>query len=186
MGGYPDLYNHLLGAMRYPIVIAIVLAAILAAIGISWGMRRAREQRDPFEDMKAGVTQTSGPLAVSAARSGCPISLPESATNIEYAVWSLWRASQTFVRFEAPASDCLKHARTILQPHAQRAGVSIAYTNIVGPLVPPVVVSPKDLSIPWFDLPRFSAGVVFEVSGGQGPAVWVDTNRGCFYYAWNK
>ena len=106
--------------MRNPIVIAIVLAAILAALGISWGMHRARQQRDPFENMKAGVTQTSGPLAVSAARAGCPISLPESATNIEYAVWSLWQASQTFVRFEAPASDCLQHARTILATRAAR------------------------------------------------------------------
>lgn len=172
--------------MRNPIVIIFLFAAVLAALGISWGVNRARRQRDPFENMKAGVTQTSTPLSLSEARAGCPISLPESATNIEYAVWSLWRASQTFVRFEAPAADCLEHARTILQPYAQRAGVSIASTNIVGPLAQPVVVSPKDLSIPWFDLPRFSAGVVFEVNRGRGPAVWVDTNKGCFYYAWNE
>src|SRR6266496_234439 len=106
--------------MRNPVVIVVLLAAVLVTLGVCW-----RRQRAPFENMKAGVKQTAGPLARSAARAGCPISLPESATNIQYAVWSLWQASQTFVRFEAPPSDCLEHARTTLQPYTQRAGVSI-------------------------------------------------------------
>ena len=174
--------------MRKFIVIGAALLVILVGIGGYWAVNQVRRHFDPFENMKAGVIQTSAPLSLTAARarSDCPISLPETATNIQYAVWSLWKASQTFVRFDAPVSDCLEHAEAIMQPYAQSAGLSIASTNVVGPLPAPNIVSPKDLAVAWFDLPRFSAGVQFEVSGRPAPTVWVDTNRGCFYYAWNE
>jgi hypothetical protein len=174
--------------MRTLIGFSAVLVLALLGIAGYWAFDKTRKHSDPFENVKAGVIQTSAPLSLTAARTrpDCPISLPETATNIQYAVWSLWKASQTFVRFDAPISDCLEHADMIMQPYAQRAGVSVASTNVVGPLPAPFIVSPKDLTVPWFDLPRFSAGVQFEISDGRGPTVWVDTNRGCFYYAWNE
>lgn len=174
--------------MRKLIGICVVCFVVLFGIGAYWAFNQAQRLSDPFEIMKAGVTQTSAPLSLSAvrARGDCPIELPSSATNIQFAVWSLWQASQTFVRFDAPVSDCLEHALTVLQPYAQRAGLTIASANVSGPMPAPLVVAPKDLAIPWFDLPRFSAGVSFEVSGGRAPAVWVDTNRGCFYFEWNE
>jgi hypothetical protein len=157
-------------------------------IGGFLAFHQVRRHSGTFENMKAGVIQTPVPLSLTAAhlRADCPISLPETATNIQYAVWSLWKASQTFVRFDAPTSVCLEHARNVLQPYSQRAGVSVSSTYVIGPLPAPFVISPKDLTVTWFDLPRFSAGMVFEVSGGRAPSVWVDTNRGCFYYAWNE
>jgi hypothetical protein len=168
--------------------IAVILLLLILGIGGYWGFTQVRRHFDPFERMKAGVIRTSEPLSLSAARarSDCPIALPETATNIQYAVWSLWQASQTFVRFEAPVTDCLKHAEAVMQPYAQRAGVNISPTNVVGPLPAPSIVSPKDLTVDWFDLPHFSAGVQFQVNGARAPTVWVDTNRGCFYYAWDE
>lgn len=174
--------------MRKLIAICLLLVVVLLGIGGYWVFNQFRRHSDPFYNMEAGVIQTSAPLSLSAARAraDCPIALPDNATNIQFAVWSLWQASQTFVRFDAPVPDCLEHARTVLRPYAQRARLSIVSTNIIGPLPAPLVVSPRDLAIPWFDLPRFSAGVSFMVSAERAPTVWVDTNRGCFYYAWNE
>jgi len=163
----------------------IIISTILTLALLGWGVYWISDQSRGHFDMKAGVIQSATPLSRTAAMANCPIALPESASNIQYAVWSLWQASQTFVRFDAPPSDCLEHARIILQPYAQRTGLSISYTNAIGPLPAPFVVSPEDLTVGWFDLPRFSAGVVFQVSG-RAPTVWVDTNRGCFYYGWNE
>ena len=166
---------------------ALIIGAILIA-AFYWVYHQVVEQLNPFGSMKAGVLQTPGPLSLTdvRSRSDCPIPLPDAATNIQYAVWSLWQASQTFVRFDAPVSDCLTHAETVMEPFAQRAAAGIASTNIVGPLPAPSVLSPRDLSVAGFDLPRFSAGIRFQMVDGRAPTVWVDTNRGCFYYEWNR
>jgi hypothetical protein len=41
----------------------------------------------------------------------------------------------------------------VMEPFAQRAGASIASTNIVGPLPAASVFSTRDLTVAWFDLP---------------------------------
>ena len=166
---------------------AVITGAILI-VAFYWVYHQAMGRLHPLGSMKAGVLQTSGPLSLAdvRSRSDCPIPLPEAATNIQYAVWSLWQASQTFVRFDAPVSDCLTHAETVMEPFAQRAAANIASANIVGPLPAPSVSSPRDLTVAWFDLPRFSAGIRFQMVDGRAPTVWVDTNRGCFYYEWNR
>lgn len=166
---------------------SVLVVALLGIVGY-WAFSQPRRNVDSVQNMKAGVIKTGAPLSLTAARirGDCPISLPETATNIQYAVWSLWQASQTFVRFDAPVSDCLEHAMTILRPYAQRPSVSIASTNVIGPLPAPFVVSPTDSTVPWFDLPSFTAGMLFDVGGERAPTVWVDTNRGCFYYAWDE
>ena len=158
--------------------IAITVAIFVVLL---WGLNQVRSRLGLFENMKAGVIETSAPVSVDVARIRCPIPLPDSATNIQYVVWSLWRSSQTFVRFEAPVSDCLQHAITLLQGNS---GI-IVQTNITGPLVMPFVLSRKDVNITWFDLPKFSAGVSFGMTNAHAPKISVDTNRGCFYYELN-
>jgi len=73
-----------------------------------------------------------------------------------------------------------------MEPFAQRGTATMSSTNIVGPLPAPSVFSPRDLAVAWFDLPRFSAGIQFQMVNGRAPTVWVDTNRGCFYYLLNR
>ncbi len=126
------------------------------------------------------VLQTRSPVSVTVARGGCPIPLPDSAKNIQYAAWSRWVAHETYVRFEAPASDCLAHAKAVLQPYADELSDSVVSEDVSGP--PGGFHVSDELAIRWFDISRFTKGVVFRLSKPHGPVVWVDTNRECFYF----
>lgn len=141
---------------------------------------------NPFRNMEAGVVQSKSPLSKTEAEVQCPIALPEGATNIQYTVWSLWQASQIFVRFEAPAGVCLQHAEVVLLKYSGSPGRTVTRTNRIGPIPMPLVISSTPLNLSWLDLPKFVAGVEFSLSTTPAPTVWVDTNRGCFYFLENK
>ena len=136
--------------------------------------------------MEAGIVQTKSPLSKAEAEALCPIALPEGATNIQYAVWSLWQASQTFVRFEAPVEVCLQHAEDILKSYSRNLERVLTHTNASGPISMPLLISPGALNLTWFDLPKFTAGLEYKLITMPTPTVWVDTNRGCFYYLLNE
>jgi hypothetical protein len=127
-----------------------------------------------------GAQHTSSPVSLSVARPNCPIPLPDSATHIQYSAWSRWIAHETYVRFEAPTSDCLEHASKVLQPYAKEYGSSVVSSIAVSP--PDEFPKSEESGPRWFDLGRFSGGVVFGLSNHWGPVVWVDTNRQCFYF----
>jgi hypothetical protein len=124
---------------------------------------------------------TPSPLSVAEARQSCPILLPDRATDIQYAEWGFWIAHETYVRFKAPTSDCMEHARKIMQSCAEEThGTMIsANANTAPKGFPP---TNGMLDVRWFDLDRFAGGVVFSLSNSPGPAVWVDTNRQYFYF----
>jgi hypothetical protein len=165
--------------MRKIVLTVFILAALV------WGIDSALRWFDPLSNVKGGILQAAIPLSREEAQPNCPITLPEGATNIQYAVWSQWQAAQTYVRFEAPVSVCLEHAKAVMQTYAVNSGKEVTQSRVVGPLTMPLVISPTELKIPWFDLPRFSAGVAFKVNAHPSPTVWVDTNRGCFYLELN-
>lgn len=165
--------------MRKIVLTILILAALL------WGIDLVLRLLNPLDDVKAGIIESATPLSREEALPNCPIDLPEGATNIQYAVRSLWQASQTYVRFEAPVPVCLEHAKAVMQTYAVNSGKEVTQSLVVGPLTMPLVISPTELKISWFDLPRFSAGVAFKLNAHPSPTVWVDTNRGCFYLELN-
>lgn len=165
--------------MRKIVLTFFILAALV------WGVDSALRWLDPLANIKGGILQSAIPLSREEAQANCPIALPEGATNIQYVVWSEWQASQTYVRFEAPASVCLEHAKSVMQVYAVKSGKNVTQKSVIGPLSTPLVISPTELKIPWFDLPRFSTGSVFKLDFHPSPTVWVDTNRGCFYLELN-
>jgi hypothetical protein len=116
------------------------------------------------------------------ARENSPIPLPEGARNIRYAAWGFWIAREEYVRFEAPASVCLGHAREIMQSRAREAGSAVIVQGISGPLQNPER-SEQLGDLRWFDLERYKSGVEFSLTNSPGPHVLVDTNRGCFYFS---
>ncbi len=136
--------------------------------------------------MEAGIVQTKSPLSKAEAEALCPIALPEGATNIQYAVWSLWQVSQTFVRFEAPVKVCLQHAEDVLQKYSRNSERVVMQTNVIGPISMPLLISPGALNLTWFDLPKFTAGSEYKLDITPTPTVLVDTNRGCFYFLVNE
>lgn len=166
--------------MTKSIVTGLALTGLV--LGLCWGAISFHQTTGSMEIISPKVVRTALPLSLEAARVECPILLPDSASNIEYALWSFGQSTQAFVRFEAPGPDCLEHAREIMKPFMEHEGLSVVSLNIVG--VPPAlcVLDPTEVDLAWFDLSQLTEGKVFRVDGGRAPMVWVDTRKGAFYY----
>jgi len=143
---------------------------------------------NPFSHMKAYVLITPSPVSLDSAKKECPISLPSSASNIQYGIWSLWQASMTYVRFEAPVRDCLEHAEKGLYEDAKAYGLKnatiVSSTNFPEPEPPNTL---DDFDVDWFDVKNLSNGIKFELEpwlrAGGSPIVYIDQERGIFYYS---
>jgi len=128
------------------------------------------------------VWQTSGPVTLQEASGRCPIPLPATAKNIQYAAYSHWAAYEAFVRFEAPATDCLAHVDAIIK-------MSPPYDHPIKlmPIDPSCLVLkmsdlPSAMKTSWFDLQRIKRGQWGGGGGSYWPQVWVDEDNGVFYY----
>jgi hypothetical protein len=128
-------------------------------------------------------TKTDGPVALQQAKH-CPIPLPQSARNIQFLKQSQWISYIEYVRFEAPPQDCLDHVKVVLDAWRKHADPSV-YPD---PDPMEIIKTPpyRDLvaeqaGVNWFDIDNIKRGVTR--SGGSGvPAIWIDTERGIFYY----
>ena len=169
-------------------LLIFILAIVIVGAAFLIGGVAVLVYLSPFSHMEAGITITPSPISLELAKKGCPISLPESALNIQYGVWSLWQASMSFVRFEAPVADCLKYAERVLDEHV------LAY-NLTGASIVKNTDFPKqhnpgtpadNFDVSWFDVEAISSGVQFELKFDQrsygSPIIYVDQNRGVFYY----
>jgi hypothetical protein len=165
-----------------------ILAILIGGAALLAGGYSVLIYLSPFSHMEAGITITPSPVSLGLAEKNCPISMPQSATNIQYGIWSLWQASMTYVRFEAPVDDCLKHAEKVLNEHAlscNLTGVSIV-TNTDLPKLPNPGTPAKNFDVSWFDVEAISGGIQFELKSdpnrNSSPIIYIDQNRGAFYY----
>src|SRR5688500_1625741 len=96
-----------------PVVVVVATAfAVVAVIG------RARA---PMNDLH--VYEPAAFATAAEAAKGCGIPVPPEAKNIRVAGWSQWVAREDYLRFEAPAPVCLRHA-AVLVPGEALAPVS--------------------------------------------------------------
>ena len=130
---------------------------------------------------RADVTASITPQSAQAARAGCPIPLPDAASNVQYAVWSFGEVEQSWTRFEAPAAVCLAHAESMVQPFRSLQGYAVTTTPIAEDTGVLCVLDPTEVDLTWFDDCRSATGSVFRVTGGRAPVIWVDTENGVFY-----
>ena len=122
------------------------------------------------------IEEPRGPVSASKAQSFASIRIPAEATNIRVAGFRHWIQYQQFVRFQAPTAVCLRTATEIASGEKLVAVSSDELAFAPGPDRKGVF---HDFS--WFDLP--TATNVVAAGGGTGrPRVWVDQDRGIFYY----
>lgn len=125
---------------------------------------------------------TSGPVALDKA-GGCPIPLPDTARRIQFFERSHWIEFVEFVRFEAPAEDCLAHVETVFAHWQEGLDTPSAQPDPLRAIETPPnrVHFAEEYGVRWFDLQNIQEGVT--AGGGSGvPKIWVDTRRGVFYY----
>jgi hypothetical protein len=144
------------------IAVAVVFGAIILFVLPVWSL---------FHET---IEETRGPVTREKALKHCIISLPESARDVQYA-WVVggMQYTQQYVRFEAPVDDCYAQAKRILRTNQP------TFSKTSRPLGPP---SCEQLHTKWFDVDKIAEGVVAGDGSDHGPQIWIDTQRGVFYY----
>jgi len=129
------------------------------------------------------LRQTHGPVPLEKAGSGCPIPLPASARNIQYRSFIFFQAYEDSVRSEAPVADCLAHADRVFKYWRERYRSDLYQEP--GPLQPidqPPQHPHLSAEIPWFDVENIRNGMNAGCRHPMQPTVWIDLDRGVFYY----
>jgi len=137
------------------------------------------------------------PLTVEQARQqDCPIPLPDSAHNVQwvFAAGGL-QALEILVRFEAPVDVCRAHVQTVFDAWTKHWFERGAQGQRMNPWPPSPLMplssltskpAPEDHDMAgratWFDVDHITKGSTAGVVGGSGPQIWIDEDRGIFYY----
>jgi len=128
-------------------------------------------------------TKTSQPVTLDHA-GGCPIPLPPTAHSIQFYERSQFNFFSEFVRFEAPVDDCIEHVQSVRAAW----GKEVDYLrDRFGPLrslaePPPARTIAQERGVTWFDPQNIREGLAAGGGGSGIPMIWVDTERGVFYY----
>lgn len=147
--------------------LGLLVLALLAAFAV--GLMK------PFGG--ASLKQSQGPISLAEARGLWAFDFPDSAHDIQFYAFSEWIAHETLVRFEAPVEDCIATARRVLKAHHE--GDELAE---IEPGTDAHVYANGRHKAPWFDPESIRSGRKPAGPGYHRPMVWVDTERGVFYY----
>jgi hypothetical protein len=138
------------------------------------------------------IYQSDQPETVEQARQRLArvLPLPDSAKKVQYALYYEWIAVTELVRFEAPVEDCCAIAKQIVDQHNAKQPRGSWQMPGLRPIVPdgqdrdrPTRVSDMpELSAPWFAPDTIRKGLVAGANGSHTPAMWIDSERGVFYY----
>lgn len=112
--------------------------------------------------------------------------LPASSRNIYYGMYADWQAYTRLVRFEAPVEDCLKHIDTVIAWNDKIYGRTSSYPRVPVTHVDSVGAAWLDKT-EWFDPEKLKRGIYVGESSGHTPEshtpeIWVDLDRGVFYF----
>ena len=129
------------------------------------------------------VTKTSGPVSLDQA-DGCPIPLPQGAKNIRFYKLFQFNSFVEFVKFEAPADVCLEHIKPTLIAWGETFDYLRDRVEPVRDLEKPPYrnIFAEEFGVTWFDPHTIRKGVIAGGGGSGIPTIWVDTERGVFYY----
>jgi len=130
------------------------------------------------------IVQSTGAITVAQANAQFPPGVPNSAKNIRYAAYNEWMAVLEVVRFEAPADDCIAHAERIIADfNAQNPDRTIPGLRPMNAV--PEVDRSTPLSLDWFSPESIKHGLVGGESNSHTPVIWIDTDKGVFYYQYS-
>jgi hypothetical protein len=118
----------------------------------------------------------SSALSVEEARQlKCPIPLPDNAKNVRFGIAGAFGSYEYLVKFEAPVDVCRAHVLTVFSATSGPKPTLTALTEHPMPLSAPRTMFGK---APWFDIENISHGE----SAYWGDSIWIDDDRGIFYY----
>jgi hypothetical protein len=92
------------------------------------------------------------------------------------------------VRFDAPVADCIATAKAILgnynaaNPGDKIPGLTEFDNTHSSELADPNDIASGELVTPWFHPEQIKKGQIGGELGSFTPQVWIDTDKGVFYY----
>jgi hypothetical protein len=125
---------------------------------------------------EASIYESPAFATATEARKHLAIALPDEATNIRFSGYRQWIAADDIMRFEAPVEVCLQHATMML---SGRKLEPLDGKDLAEVATRPISSNFQDVS--WFDLAK-ATNVVHARGGSHQPAIWIDQDRGTFYY----
>jgi hypothetical protein len=146
---------------------------------------KSTAEREPLRPL---INQTSKPLTVEEARQKLTFLLPDSAKNVQFASYREWVAALDFIRFEAPVEDCCAIAQKIIAQHNTEnpdrrvQGLRPLDRTDRNKDQPMLQSTTSPLSVPWFDPQSIRKGFVAGETHSHTPSIWIDAERGVFYY----
>jgi hypothetical protein len=108
--------------------------------------------------------------------------LPKTAHNINSAMYVDWQVFQHFVRFEAPKEDCMANIDAVLAWHDKEHKTTTSYPRVPVTHVNPIGGDETMGPTPWFDVDKITNGIFAGKNDSRTPEIWVDLDRGVFYY----
>jgi hypothetical protein len=119
--------------------------------------------------------------AQAAKKKDITFPLPESAHNIYFGGFWGGQAYTMVVRFDAPTNDCIKHIGTALAWDDRIYNRTSSYPRVAVTNVAPVdagFLTPTR----WFNPDKITHGIYAGVWGSHTPQIWVDWDKGVFYF----
>lgn len=116
-----------------------------------------------------------------ALKKGIRFPFPSTAQNIQIAQYSFGFAYELLVRFEAPVSVCEQHVAEVLKWHEKgmpkQEELSIEKVDHVD-YMENFMLKPT----PWFDPSTLKRGLHAGRPGSSVPEMWIDQEKGIFYF----
>jgi len=119
-----------------------------------------------------------------------PVAFPATATDFQFAEFGYWLVGEFYFSFRAPPDVCLAYAQAVLDEHNKRnpkeplpglRPVGSGEEPVNSRPLTPFYLTNEGVTVSWFQPGAIREGVEGGERGSKGK-VWVDTERGVFYY----
>ncbi|MCB1245523.1 MAG: hypothetical protein AB7I98_23135 [Verrucomicrobiales bacterium] len=123
------------------------------------------------------------PLTFSQANSEPDIDfpLPHSSSNIYYGMYGDWQAYTRIVRFQAPVDECVSHIDTVIAWNDKTYGRTSSYPRTKVSKVARQGAGWLEPAV-WFAPETITNGLYVGEDGSHKPQIWIDLDRGIFYF----
>jgi hypothetical protein len=115
---------------------------------------------------------------MDATNAGFDFPLPTSSHNVRFYYFADWQAYEFAVRFEAPVEDCVKQIPIVLAWDDKTYNRTSSYPviNVTN------VERQGEGHVTWFDTDKITNGIYTGVDGSHTPQIWIDRDKGVFYF----
>jgi len=130
------------------------------------------------------VKRFDKPLTYAEAVTNQDINFPFPATSrdIYFGMYADWQAFTMIARFQAPVQDCVRQIDAVIAWDDQIYHRTSSYPRITITNVAPQGAGWLG-SAPWFTPETIQHGIYAGQDSSHTPRIWVDTDRGIFYFA---